>query len=550
MRVQLLNLKLFSGASGLFFVLIFNSGCATMTPGPTKEFNLTLLHTNDVHARLLPINAFDQTCDDREIEKQQCFGGVARRFSKIEEIRKKEKNVLLVDAGDQFQGTLFYTRYKNEEAKQFMNRLGYAAMAIGNHEFDDGPTNLARFIKGVNFPVLSANLDVSQEPFLAELVKPYTVVTVGDEQIGIIGCTTEETSRISSPGFKVQFLPIEASLQKVVDELHKKNIKRIILLSHSGFMRDIEIAKKVKGLDVIVAGHSNTFLSNMSPLAEGPYPFVVSTPSGNPILIVSAYAYGKYLGYLNVTFNDAGRVIAYHGEPILLDGSVLENVEVRKEVQELEVPLKKMRREIVAVLPINLEGGSLHCRHEECGLGDVLSDAMLDVAKHYGARAVLMNGGGIRTGLAKGPVTRWQILDAVPFLNEIVVFDLTGKDLWDLVEFGVNQSENKINEGAARFLQVAGLHYIWSPKKTKIPWVSSIEIQSSNGVYESVLPNKIYRLAANRFMLIGGDGFEILVKKTTKVEILSETLDEALIAYLQKDKNDKFQTLGKRIVKN
>ncbi len=544
----MLSVKLFSVLSLLLSGVVLSIGCAT-TSASSKEFTLNLLHTNDVHARLLPINAFDQTCDDSEIEKNKCFGGVARRFAKIEAIRKQEKNVLLVDAGDQFQGTLFYTRYKNEEAKQFMNRLGYAAMALGNHEFDDGPTNLGRFIKGVNFPVLSANVDVSQEPSLAGLVKPYTIVTVGGQQVGIIGCTTEETSSISSPGFNVKFLPIEASLQKAVDELHEKGINRIILLSHSGFMRDIEIAKKVSGIDVIVAGHSNTFLSNTSPEADGPYPFVVSTPVENPVLIVSAYAYGKYLGYLNVTFNDAGRVIAYHGEPILLDGSILEDAEVKKEVQALEVPLEKMRKEVISMLPINLEGGSLHCRHEECGLGDVLSDAMFEVAKKYGAKAALMNGGGIRTGLSKGTVTRWQILDAVPFLNEIVIFDLTGKDLWDLVEFGVQQSDNKVNEGAARFLQVAGLHYVWSPKKNQTPWVSSLEIQSADGVYEPVLPNKVYRLAANRFMLIGGDGFEILVKKTTNVEILSETLDEALIAYLQNGKKNKYQSLGGRIIK-
>ena len=526
--------------------IVFSSGCVTTTAS-SKEFNLTLLHTNDVHARLLPINDFDQTCNESEIKQNKCFGGVARRFTKIQEIRKEKKNVLLVDAGDQFQGTLFYTRYKNEEAKQFMNRLNYAAMTLGNHEFDDGPTNLGRFIKGVHFPVLSANVDVSQEPSLAGLVKPYTVVSVGGEQIGIVGCTTEETSRISSPGFKVQFLPIEASLQKVVDELHQKGINRIVLLSHSGFMRDIEIAKKVSGIDVIVAGHSNTFLSNTSPKAEGPYPFVVSTPGGNPILIVSAYAYGKYLGYLNVTFNEAGRIIAYNGEPILLDRSVLENLEIKKEVQALEVPLDKMRREVISKLPVNLEGGSLHCRHQECALGDVLSDAIFEVAKPYGVQAAIMNGGGIRTGLTKGPVTRWQILDAVPFLNEIAVFNISGKDLWDLVEFSVKQSDNMVNEGAARFLQVSGLRYVWSPKKTQAPWVRSIQILSAEGTYEPVLPSKVYRLATNRFMLIGGDGYEILVKKTTGVEILSETLDEALINYMQSKKSNKYQNLGGRI---
>ena len=170
LRVKMFMHKIMISISLLIFFLL---SCVTTSPitDTNDNFNLTILHTNDVHARLLPINSEDQTCTEEEIKQKKCFGGVARRFVKINEIRKRKANVLLVDAGDQFQGTLFYTKNKGEEAQKFMNRLGYQAMAVGNHEFDDGPSVLSKFIKGVNFPVLSANIDASLNRELSNLLK-------------------------------------------------------------------------------------------------------------------------------------------------------------------------------------------------------------------------------------------------------------------------------------------------------------------------------------------------------------------------------------------
>ncbi len=110
----------------------------------------------------------------------ECIGGVARRATEINRLRIEENgaNTILLDAGDQFQGTLFYTQYKGKEAAQFMNELGYQAMAIGNHEFDDGPANLANFIGEIQFPLLSANIDASNQADLKGQFQPYTILDV------------------------------------------------------------------------------------------------------------------------------------------------------------------------------------------------------------------------------------------------------------------------------------------------------------------------------------------------------------------------------------
>ena len=143
-----------------------------------EDFTLTILHTNDVHARIDEFDSRGNTCDEEEQSAGECFGGVARRSTMVEQIRSEAPNVILLDAGDQFQGTLFYTQYKGGAAQEMMNTIGYDAMVIGNHEFDDGPGTLGSFIRGVNFPVLSANIDDSAEPELNGAIQDYTILDV------------------------------------------------------------------------------------------------------------------------------------------------------------------------------------------------------------------------------------------------------------------------------------------------------------------------------------------------------------------------------------
>jgi 5'-nucleotidase / UDP-sugar diphosphatase len=507
-----------------------------------RDFHLSVLHTNDVHARLLPIDKSDQTCNDDKWGKNECFGGLARRASKIKELRDTKENVLLLDAGDQFQGTLFYNHYKGEEAAQAMNLLGYDAMAVGNHEFDDGPGNLARFIRQTRFPVLAGNIDTSLDAELDGLVKPYTVVEVGGERIGIVGYITEETAQLSSSGPTIRFLNIETSVQAVVQKLRSGGINKIIALSHAGVGRDLKVAAKVDGIDIIVAGHTHTLLSNEDPTTEGPTPIVVNSPSNTPVLIVSAYAYGKYLGYLDVDFNDQGVPIRYQSMPILLDESIPEDAKTKAWVLQMRVPLDDLRNEIVAHLVNDLDGSSAHCRHQECSLGNASADAVLAAVKPYGATAAIINSGGIRASLASGAVSRSQVVDALPFLNQVSVFDIQGKDIWSLFEHSVSRAEDHKNEGTGRFLQVSGFHVVWDPSKPAMSRIIAIDIHSESGIYAPVNFESNYRIAANRFISNGGDGYSVLSNFGKRTQFLSETTQECFINYL---KHSSGQNIGR-----
>ena len=125
------------------------------------DYSLTVLHTNDFHARFEPISKYDSGCKEEDNLEGKCFGGSARLVNAIAAARARSNNSILVDGGDQFQGTLFYTYYKGKVAAEMMNKMGYDGMTVGNHEFDDGPEVLRGFMDAVNFPVLMSNADVS-----------------------------------------------------------------------------------------------------------------------------------------------------------------------------------------------------------------------------------------------------------------------------------------------------------------------------------------------------------------------------------------------------
>lgn len=512
----------------VLFVLVFSALPAGAQGG---SFDVTVLHTNDVHARIDQFDKRGNTCDEDELAENECFGGVARRQTVVNQVRAEGGNVVLLDAGDQFQGTLFYNQYKGGAAQEMMNTLGYNAMAIGNHEFDDGPGTLASFIRGVNFPVLSANIDASAEPELAGLIKPYTVLEVGGEKVGVVGYTTEDTAILSSPGPNVKFNPIEPAVQAAVDELAAQGVNKIIAVSHAGFSKDREVASAVTGLDVIVAGHTNTFLSNTDEDAEGPYPVVVNAPDGNPVLLVSDFTWGKYLGRLDVTFDAGGVVTAYSGEPILLDSSVAQDPDVQARVDALAAPLNELKSRVIGSAAVDLDGERASCRFGECTMGNLITDAMLWQTRSEGTQIAIQNGGGIRASIAAGNVTVGDVLTVLPFGNLISTFELTGAEVVQALENGVSRAENPENEGTGRFPQVAGLRYSWNPNQPEGSRIVSVEVRNADGSYSPIDLSATYKVASNDFMRNGGDGYEVFVTAKNPYDF-GAALDEAVQAYI------------------
>ncbi|NVJ94759.1 MAG: 5'-nucleotidase C-terminal domain-containing protein [Marivivens sp.] len=499
---------------------ILASSCAlALSAGAAMaDYSLTILHTNDFHARFEPISKYDSTCSAEDNTAGDCFGGTARLVTAVAEARARSNNSILVDGGDQFQGTLFYTFYKGAMAAEFMNLLGYDGMTVGNHEFDDGPEVLRGFMDSVEFPVLMSNADFSGEALLSDKLLKSTVIERGGEKIGLIGLTPHDTDELASPGPNVIFTDPVDAVQGEVDKLTAEGVNKIIVLSHSGYSVDQRVAAETTGVDVIVGGHTNTLLGEMDN-AEGPYPTMV-----NNTAIVSAYAYGKFLGELNVTFDDDGNLTEASGQPILINGEVAEDAAVVARIGELAQPLEEVRNRVVAETAAEIVGVREDCRARECAMGSLIADAMLARVADQGIQIAIQNGGGIRASIDAGPVTMGEVLTVLPFQNTLSTFQVSGETMVAALENGASQWE----EGAGRFPQVAGMSFTVDPSKPAGERVSDVMVAGS-----PIDPAATYGVVSNNYVRNGGDGYGMFVDASNVYDFgpdLADVLAEYLAA--------------------
>jgi len=488
------------------------AGLLLRTETGPQPFELTILHTNDLHAHY----------DSFEPWGEPVQGGVARLKTAIDSEREDADYVLVLDAGDQFQGTLFYTVGGAEVVADVMNELAYDAMCIGNHEFDSGPAELARFIDLADFPVLSANTDAHADPDLAGRIEPYSLHFFYDGQpVAVIGLTTEHTKTSSSPGPNVQFLDVASTAQRTVDDLREKGIDIIVALTHLGYEHDLALAEAVDGIDIIVGGHSHTRLD--------PYPSVAESASGEPVLVVTAHEWGKQLGCLDVTFTDDGRVASYAGAPIPMVEAIPEDREMLEILDAYRPAIDALMSHRVGSAEVDLDGARENVRVQETNLGNLICDAILAKTNALGATISIHNGGGIRASIPAGEVTMGQVLEVLPFGNQITVLTITGAELIAALENGVSGVE----DDAGRFPHVGGLRYTFDPMAAPGARISVVEAwDAASERYTAVNPAETYTLATNNYLADGGDGYDYagVSERYDTGWLLSDALAEYLSA--------------------
>jgi 5'-nucleotidase len=517
---------------------------------PGADFDLTILHTNDFHGRVDQYNRNGARCSEADETAGLCIAGSSRLQTLVEEIRAAETNVLLVDAGDQFQGTLFYSLFKADVITDTMNAMGYDAMTIGNHEFDDGPAELARLADGANFPIVSANVDVSAEPLLDGKIAPYAVVNKGGEDIGIVGVTTPEAENISSPGPNVVFDDPVTSVQAAADTLTGMGIDKIVVLSHMGYEEDLALAAAVSDVDVIIGGHSHTFIytptapiyfydpqyPQYSALAPaGPYPTVVPSLDSEPVLVVTAFQWGTFLGRLDVGFDATGIVTEFGGNPIYLDRDTAKSAAMETILDKYRPALEELINTEVGTTTVDLPilvGGAQICRLGECLMGNLVADAMLWKANEAnpggGYQIAFQNGGGLRAPIMAGPVTMGDVLETLPFGNAIATFELTGTHVIMALENGLSRYPSA-NGG---FAQVAGIKYYFDPAKPVGSRVTNVDVWNGTA-YEPLDPNHVYKVVTNDFMRKGGDNYTVFRDYAINPYDFGPALDEALADYFK-----------------
>jgi len=276
-------------------------GLTTMSFKPETRKHITILHTNDVHSH---IEAFGP-----DEGRNANLGGVARRASLVENIRKENPNTLLLDAGDIFQGTPYFNFYGGELEFKLMSMLKYDAATIGNHDFDNGIGGLYAQLPHAKFPFISSNYDFSNT-IMDGQIKDYKTFMKDGVKIGIFGLGIELKGLVGEQHYKeTKYLdPIEIATDKSRILKEEENCDLVICLSHLGYeysksnkVSDIKLAKETENIDLIIGGHTHTFLEK---------PTVEKNKAGKKVLVNQVGCYGLYLGRIDFYLDSENNIEA------------------------------------------------------------------------------------------------------------------------------------------------------------------------------------------------------------------------------------------------
>jgi len=493
--------------------LLFLSFLATSCTG----WDLSLVHVNDIHVRMEETNKYSAACRLEDKERGKCFGGIARLQTAIKKLKATEKNVLWVNAGDFYQGTVWYSHFKWTVVSRFNNLLNFDAMTLGNHEFDDGVKGLVPFLKNQTVPFVVSNIDTQHTPELNGLYQPSIVLRVGDKKIGLIGYLTPETLEVSNPGKLIINDELEA-VAKEADKLHKAGVDIIIGLGHSGYDRDIEIAKKVPHIDVVVGGHTHSFLySNelknpSNDIIEGPYPTIVNNTNGGTAAVVQAYAYTKYLGHIKLSFDESGKLVKWKGKPILLDNRFEEDEGVKSELKIWKAELDKIGKDLVGLTTVVL----FNTRESESNIGNLVTDSMVWAYRQSQDEISLsmINSGGIRASFDRGNITMEDLLISFPFRNTFDVVFIRGNYLRQALEHSVANMKPDGRNEAGRFLQVSGFKLQFDLTRPKGGRLVLAEVPCSDCPlqYAPLADQDVYKIVMTEYLANGGDGYSIIAE--------------------------------------
>lgn len=483
---------------------------------PSADFSLTILHTNDTHSMFGGTTDKGFACYAALCEGGR--GGYVRLDQAVRAIRKDNPDALFLEAGDIFQGTLFWTLHKERVPATLVDKMGYQAIIPGNHEFDDGWATWLRYVDALKTPVLAANVSFDPRPDSPAMDKlqPFIVIERDGRKIGIVGLVTESTPLTSTPGEGISFNDAKKTLEDAVAKLIAQDVHIIIALVHLGLENEKRLARAVDGVDIIVGAHSHSLLSNTDDKAEGPYPVVEKTPDGTPVLLVTASTACAYLGKLDVGFDAQGVVTEWKGGPILLDQATLDAINAPKADSELAqliddfaAPVAEMLTSTVGTISAQGKDGLpledpnvLECRRVECLSGNTVADALRFVPFPE-AQIAIINGGALRTSLPGGPVTPGNVLGTLPFQNTAVTAKISGATLLQALEHGVAN----YGEGEGGFLQVSGMRYAFNPAKESGKRITKVEVMNKKGQWRALDPKASYQVVTLDFIAKGGDGY-------------------------------------------
>ncbi len=483
------------------------AACTSLAPvAPDRVYKVTILHTNDNHGR------FWRNSDGEY--------GMAARKTLIDSIRLEVKNSgghsLLLDGGDVNAGVPESDTQDAEPDFKGMQLLGYDAMAVGNHEFDKPIAVLMKQRGWIKFPMLAANIYKDGQ----RMFKPYEVFNLDGLKVAVLGLTTDDTWKMVDPenikGIEIRKPAAEAG--KIMGEL-KANAHVVIAVTHMGHYADgkhgvqaegdVEMARRVKGFDLIIGGHSHSLVCMKAENVtdEAYVPGAACAPDRqNGAWIVQAHEWGKYLGRADFEYSKGEfKLLKHQLIPVNLKRTVraadgresktFYTSEIREDpaVLAMLTPFQEKGRAALDVqigeIDGKLDGDRANVRARPTNMGVFIASAMLRKAK---ADLAIMNSGGVRDSMTPGVVTYKDVLKVQPFGNTLIYVDMNGKELMDYLNAAA-----KMTAGSGAFAQFAGVRLV----------IQGNAVQSASIKGQSIEPAKTYRLALNNFQANGGDGY-------------------------------------------
>ena len=570
-----------------------------------QPFVLNIAHMNDTHSKFDPVDATlrNPALVAEGIHNGTVYtrlGGYPRLLNMAKTLqadaRQRNQALLTLHGGDAWQGSGYFKLNEGLANADLLNQFGFDAMVLGNHEFDLNNQKLARFIQAVNFPMLAANMDASQEPVLSGIanLKPFVLFAFDGNQktvvadldrlpkgkavVAVVGLILEDMSDISPTTGKLRFAKEVASAQATVDLLKSKGVTKVVLLTHLGNQRDLELAAQVNGIDVIVGGHSHSLLGDFSNVGMGKsttrYAQMVTNPDGvGRTCVVQSGADAGAVGKVQVKFSGDGRVSACAGKNTLLASNdfysdtarrqplsdkardkVVRFVDRQGNVQRVDEDirlrafidirykpaLEQAYGQVIASVPETLinprRPGDNKSDSHGSDVAPLVSESQAWWANGAEVQTLLgqpvdfalTSVGGVRSEIAAGEWREGEsALTLLPFKNPLTVLTLRGSDVRALISETVTATL-PAGSHAGKFPYGSRLRYVFRETvANKQGELVQLDWQDKNGEWQPVKDDARYRVVMNSYCANGNDGWDALFR--AQQQAASERVDLARV---------------------